>query len=268
MCSAPKCFTCPVLSSSDPTSPGMGQASKHENVEPVFNTSLQTSSPLRDHMDRSGYALVDRVLEGDECESLLREFEPLSTTITRRRAGVRDLFSRSRVARRLARDPRIRAIVEDILSPDAFAVRAILFDKTTEANWQVAWHQDRTIAVDRRAVIEGFGPWSTKANITHVQPPAVILERMVSLRLHLDSCSERKGALRVIAGSHRSGITSNPPTARAAHCCVVPRGGAVVMRPLIWHASSKASETGHRRVVHIEFTDAALPEPLDWRERW
>ncbi len=41
-------------------------------------------------------------------------------------------------------------------------VRAIYFDKTSEANWSVAWHQDKTIAVKEKVNIPGFEPWSIK----------------------------------------------------------------------------------------------------------
>jgi hypothetical protein len=46
--------------------------------------------------------------------------------------------------------------------------------------------------------------------------------------------------------------------------CVVTRGGAVVMRPLILHASSQASVPKHRRVVHLEFAAEELPGGLEW----
>jgi hypothetical protein len=73
------------------------------------------------------------------------------------------------------------------------------------ANWKVPWHQDVTIAVQERVEAEGFGPWSIKADVLHVQPPGEVLEHMISVRLHLDNCGEKNGALRVIPGSHLQG---------------------------------------------------------------
>jgi hypothetical protein len=35
--------------------------------------------------------------------------------------------------------------------------------------------------------------------------------------------------------------------------CLVPRGGVLVMRPLIVHASSKSRSAMQRRVLHIEY---------------
>ena len=44
----------------------------------------------------------------------------------------------------------------------------------------------------------------------------------------------------------------------------VPRGGAMVMKPLLLHASSKASIDNRRRVLHFVFGPASLPGPLRW----
>ena len=142
-------------------------------------------------------------------------------------------------------------------------------DKTSEANWNVAWHQDLSIAVRERMDVRGFGPWSIKAGVVHVQPPREVLERMVTLRLHLDDCMAENGPLRVIPCSHSQGVltpakVSQMTSESKAVTCTVGTGGAIVMRPLILHASSKALRPSHRRVVHLEFSSAELPAPLQW----
>jgi hypothetical protein len=50
--------------------------------------------------------------------------------------------------------------------------------------------------------------------------------------------------------------------------CTSPRGGALVMRPLILHASSPSTLPAHRRVVHLEFAADPLPHGLEWHGRW
>jgi hypothetical protein len=74
------------------------------------------------------------------------------------------------------------------LADRCFPVRAIYFDKTPDSNWNVAWHQNLTIAVRERRDAAGFGPWSVKAGVPHVQPPVELLEHLVAVRLHLDPC--------------------------------------------------------------------------------
>ena len=80
----------------------------------------------------------------------------------------------------------IGALAAAALGPAARPVRAVLFDKTPAANWALGWHQDRTVAVQARHDRPGWGPWSVKAGIIHVEPPFAVIERMVTLRLHLD----------------------------------------------------------------------------------
>ncbi len=138
------------------------------------------------------------------------------------------------------------------------AVRGIYFDKTPEANWLVPWHQDLSIAVKQRLDVSGYGPWSTKEGVPHVQPPAELLEAMVTLRLHLDNCDESNGPLRVIPGSHRMGRLEAADIVKTRSnqkevICSMQAGDALLMRPLLLHASSEASVPVHRRVIHLEY---------------
>ena len=64
-------------------------------------------------------------------------------------------------------------------------VRAILFDKTAAADWALGWRQDRTIAVKERVRVDGFGTWSIKSGMLHVEPPFELLSGMVTLRIHM-----------------------------------------------------------------------------------
>ena len=186
-----------------------------------------------------------------------------------RRGGLRNLFDIPAISQ-LARDPVVRDTATAVLGADCFAVRAILFDKTPSTNWKVAWHQDLTIAVAERRDAPGFGPWSVKAGVTHVQPPCETLERMVVVRLHLDPCGIENGPVRVLPGSHRRGkldAVAIDEYRRSAEetACIVPRGGLLVMRPLLLHASSAAVLPDHRRVIHFEFATGSLSGGLAWR---
>jgi len=184
-------------------------------------------------------------------------------------AGVRNLFQRSASSIALAAHPAVRALPEALLGGHAFVVRAILFDKTADTNWKVPWHQDRTIAVRNRCDHPGFGPWSTKDGVVHVEPPASVLERMVTVRVHIDDCGPDNGPLRVLPGTHRLGRLDAPSIEHAKatipeSICTVARGGIIAFAPLLLHASSPALVPEHRRVVHLEFAADPLPEGLDW----
>lgn len=224
---------------------------------------------LSEVIEREGWAITPPVIPPLEVDRVLADLPPW---IAEGRGGVRNLLESLRSVRELATSAAVRSVAEAVLGGRAFAVRALLFDKTPEANWKVVWHQDLTIAVRRRVNAIGFGPWSEKAGVTHVQAPTELLERMLAVRVHLDDCGRENGPVRVLPGSHRGGRLS-PEAIQSwrakgeAVDCLVERGGILAFRPLILHASSAVAHPAHRRVVHIEFARDELPAPLEWYSR-
>jgi hypothetical protein len=229
-----------------------------------------------DEVARDGFALVPSVLSASRVARLidaLDDFE--SQTGVREKSGstyaIRRLCETVPAVRQLAGLSELRTPVEPFLGSAARVVRSLLFDKNPAANWKVTWHQDLTIAVKERREVTGFGPWSVKASVPHVQPPVHVLAGMLTVRLHLDDCGPANGALRVLAGSHKLGVIDAATIAQLRQqipetSCDVPAGGAVLMRPLLLHASSPATVPGHRRVIHLEFAAADLPGGLEWHE--
>ncbi|MHB1556192.1 MAG: phytanoyl-CoA dioxygenase family protein, partial [Isosphaeraceae bacterium] len=68
--------------------------------------------------------------------------------------------------------------------------------------------------------------------------------------------SGRLAPAEVSAWTGRSGVL--------AVDAIVPAGGAVVMRPLLLHASSARTGPGRRRVIHLEYAAEELPGGLEW----
>jgi ectoine hydroxylase-related dioxygenase (phytanoyl-CoA dioxygenase family) len=150
-----------------------------------------------------GYAIVEGVLNDDAVQRYIEVLRDDSSKGAQR-GGRRNLLEIAAM-RELAQSETVMTLVRPVLGDGAFPVRGILFDKQDGANWKVPWHQDVTIAVKRHVDADGYGPWSVKEGVQHVQSPSAVLERMVSVRLHLDDCPSSNGALRVIAGSHHMG---------------------------------------------------------------
>ena len=222
-----------------------------------------------------GFAVFPRLLGEDEVDRLRRAIEaiPDCDAVRRKRNvyGVRNLLDLSPDVCRLARLPEIRRLVTPILGEEAFAARAIFFDKVSGANWALGWHQDRVIAVTEKGEAPGFLAWGQKAGVWQVQPPPEIMAAMVAVRVHLDDCHADNGPLRVLPGSHRHGWLDNEIDRWKCEVesvtCQTDAGGAVTMCPLILHASSKAASPSHRRVIHIEFASQELPGGLQWHRR-
>jgi hypothetical protein len=74
------------------------------------------------------------------------ELEKALACLPRAEAGVR-IHGIEALKPLLASDGCIGAVAASVLGMGAKPVRAILFNKTPEANWSLAWHQDRTICV-------------------------------------------------------------------------------------------------------------------------
>ena len=218
---------------------------------------------LQPLVERNGFVVVPACLDGRTVELLCREF-------AESRRAERNILAVPSV-HELASSRPVREIIETVLGPHSFAVRGIFFNKTPSSNWKVVWHQDLTIAVRERRDVNGFGPWTRKAGVWHVQPPAEVMSGMLAIRLHLDESGIDNGPLRVIAASHKEGRLSAEEIARSerGNCvtCVVPRGGALLMRPLLLHASSACVSPRPRRVIHFEFAAKELPHGLEWQDR-
>jgi hypothetical protein len=164
----------------------------------------------------------------------------------------------------------IGEIAASVLGEQSRPVRAILFDKTAERNWALGWHQDRTIVVEERIDTEGYGPWTVKSGLIQVEPPFELLERMVTLRVHLDAVDERNAPLRIVPGSHRLGRLPEAEIGRVVttfgeRLCLAERGDVWLYATSIVHASLAADPPRRRRVLQIDFSADPTPGPLAWR---
>ena len=225
------------------------------------------ASLLQD-LECNGFAILRSQIDSVTLEKLRID---LHNGLSRSQAGIRNLLNRVTSVRELARSETLGRLVNQVLGNSARVVRGVYFDKQKDANWKVAWHQDLTIAVKLRVDVESFGAWSFKGGIQHVQPPVYILEQMIAVRLHLDDADEANGCLRVIPGSHRQGRLSAEEIANLRRTskivsCRVSSGDVMLMRPLLLHASSVAMVPKHRRVIHLEYCAAKLPNDLEWYE--
>ena len=199
-------------------------------------------------------AEVGRVKSALACDSLNRS-----------RAGARHILS-SRPIAELARDERLLELATRWLGARAIPFKATLFEKSPTANWLVAWHQDTALPMDTARVAPGWGPWSKKYGVSYAHAPARALEKVVALRIHLDDSDHSNGSLRVLSRTHEDGVLTDAQLLERAQRiesvdCHTLAGGVVVMRPLLIHASSKATSQKPRSVVHIEYTNSLEIEP-------
>jgi phytanoyl-CoA dioxygenase PhyH len=194
-------------------------------------------------------------VSAEECDALVQSLS--NPQVSRGRAGARHLMAVPEIAR-LACNDRLVDIARRELRAEPFPFRATLFEKSGKANWLVVWHQDTALPLKARFDAIGWGPWSEKAGIAYAHAPTWALSRVCALRVHLDASTIDNGPLRVVPHSHRLGVLTDEEVAsvvreRGFIECVVPKGGILMMSPLIIHSSSKARIDDPRRVLHIEY---------------
>lgn len=221
---------------------------------------------MRSLLYRDGYELVPHVLSADACDAFIAQLGRLELP----GAGSRNFLAQSwccDLALALKTNCRLRWLLPD----DAVAFQRTLFEKSSGKNWGVGLHQDLSMPVREQIDAPGYDGWSRKEGVLYVQPPSDLLETLVAVRLHLDPCWSQAGPLRVVPGSHRFGRLSDAKAGRLRTQqgeveCVADRGAALVMRPLLLHASSRTGANTVRRILHFLFGPRQLPYGLCWHQ--
>lgn len=215
-------------------------------------------------VEEAGFAVAPAVLTPEEAASTEEALRSVRLTS----AGTRNLVELP-WCRRLIGCIKSHAEIKPVLPLSPVAVQCTLFEKSEERNWLVALHQDLSIPVKERIENAQLGIWSRKEGQQFVQAPTELLEQLLAVRIHIDHCGPENGPLRVVPGSHRYGRVGEAAARRLRDAagevtCAIDSGGALLLRPLLLHASSKASSPRHRRVLHFLFG----PESIGYGLRW
>jgi hypothetical protein len=211
-----------------------------------------------------GYVIAPHILSPSAVAAAIASLQ----TIPIASAGTRNLLNHDwcqLIVQHLHQHP----LLSELLPPTFVAIQCTLFDKTAAKNWLVAFHQDLSVPVKAFVSHAELGGWSQKEGQHFVQPPIELLQQLVAIRIHLDDCGLNNSPLRVIAGSHRQGRLSENAIRKLRETtdetiCVVDAGSALLLRPLILHASSKALLPDRRRVLHFVFAPSVAGYGLQW----
>jgi ectoine hydroxylase-related dioxygenase (phytanoyl-CoA dioxygenase family) len=210
---------------------------------------------LNARIEQNGYEVLPELGSKSQAEILMGELTDAG--LPRSRAGIRHVMSHPGVSE-IAHAEKVLCIVKAVLGEAAIPFRATLFDKSPNSNWLVMWHQDTALPLSQRGQADGWGPWSVKDGVTYAHAPANALERVMAVRIHLDDSTLNNGPLRILPGTHRAGVLTDEEIHKLSEDvravdCPIPKGGVILMRPLVVHASSKSTSDEPRRVIHIEY---------------
>ncbi len=227
-------------------------------------------------LERDGYILLRGVYGEKEIDGiriqLIAALARDSTEAVRRSEqghvfAARNVLAIWPSAAEVWRQPACVDVLREVLGLNFGLVRGLYFDKPPEHTWTLPIHKDMTIAVrDNRLPSKYFSKPTTKIGVPHVEAPVSILERMLTLRIHLDAATSDNGALQVISGSHRTGKELSSNNAKATPV-LAAAGDVLAIRPLVSHCSGKSTDgtKQHRRILHLEFAaDRTLPDDYEW----
>ena len=215
--------------------PTDGARYRCRRIEFVFGNRRRHMDSARADIEQHGFSVLPAVFLQHEMEKLTHDLE--QSGLRRRKAGIRHALRHDGI-RNLAVGPRLLSLAREALGQEAIPFRATLFDKSAKTNWLVVWHQDTALPIRERHDAQGWGPWSVKDGITYAHAPASALCQVLALRVHLDNSDADNGPLRVLPGTHVSGVLSDVHIEQLARHippidCPIPQGGVLAMRPLI-----------------------------------
>lgn len=227
-------------------------------------------------LEIKGYTVLDDFYSHDEINLILeciKDYKSIGNSLLKTKDvfAIRQLLKSIPELSHFIFNSKLKELIFSLYKSDYFLTKAIYFDKPTKSNWFVPYHQDLSISVNKKADLENYVNWTFKKNQYGVQPPIEILNDTITIRIHLDYTNENNGALKVIPKSHLNGIirtNSEQWNIKNEKVIEMKRGGIMLMKPLILHASNKTTNHKKRRVIHLEFNNHQLQKPLDWLEKY
>ena len=186
-------------------------------------------------LDRDGYVIWENLLDTEECRQIREVVRPwLEHTGRNSFEGLRtqriySVLSRTRVCDRLVDNPRVLAVLDQLLMPNYLlsALQAINIQPGEIA--QLAHHDDGFYPIPRpRAPLTAATIWA------------------------IDDFTADNGATMVIPGSHRWGQRPPNPEDQAISV-VMPAGSCVFFVGTLWHGGGANNATRERLAVTAQY---------------
>lgn len=217
-------------------------------------------------LNKRGFSITTPIFNDVELKEIISLIQP-----AKEKYAMRQLMTKvPELQEVIFKNEKFKNLFNAVCKENYFLSKAIYFNKPSKSNWFVSNHQDLSISVKDKIATTGFSNWTEKNGQVGVIPPKEILENTVTFRIHLDTTDQTNGALKVIPYSHLKGIIridehfDKNDYGKEELCCV-EKGGVMLMKPLLLHASHKSTSHFDRRVIHLEFCNKEIP--MQWLEK-
>ncbi|QOD62445.1 phytanoyl-CoA dioxygenase family protein [Polaribacter haliotis] len=217
-------------------------------------------------LEENGFSIVEEIFQQEELNKMVDFIETHNFDFSERQ-----LLNRFPELQNIIFESKyFKELYSKICDGKYFLSKAIYFNKPSKSNWFVSYHQDLSISVKNKTEEQGYSSWTNKKGQLGVIPPLKILENSVTFRIHLDDADKTNGCLKVISKSHNKGIIRVDTNFNANNegqevTCNIAKGGIMLMKPLLLHASQKSISENDRRVIHLEFCNQEIP--MEWLEK-
>lgn len=217
-------------------------------------------------LEEKGFSVVNTVFTKEELDSFIDVIEN-----SHKKYAIRQLVNlKPELLNLVFKNQQFVNLYQSVSNENYFLSKAIFFNKPSQSNWFVGYHQDMSISVKNKVEKDGYTNWTHKNGQLGVIPPKEVLENTITFRIHLDDTDATNGALKVIPKTHTKGfirIDENfeKENLGEEYLCNVKKGGVMLMKPLLLHASAKSTSEFDRRVIHLEFSNKEIP--MNWLEK-
>ena len=131
-------------------------------------------------LEENGYSVLTDLYSDDEISEIITcienaEQDGNSFMKTKDLFAIRQLIKNVPELSDLLFNKKLTELISDLSESEYFLTKAIYFDKPSESNWFVAYHQDLSISVGKKADLENYVNWTFKKGQYGVQPPIEIL---------------------------------------------------------------------------------------------
>jgi len=218
-------------------------------------------------INKLGYAIHAEAVPIWELNQIIHELANNDVFRYEIHSSIYNLLSEFSSISAIAVNKNIIEVVKEVIGQDAIPLKAIIIDKTKQNNWGLDWHQDLKIAVKEKNETPGFTEWTIESGIDHVIPTIDVLQRSLTVRIHLDDCNPKNGSIWVLPGTHKDKIYARSEIVEKLKevkivDCIANKGDVMFMSPLLLHKSPYSLTDKSRRVLQIEYSSVTLTNNL------
>lgn len=140
-------------------------------------------------LEENGYSILTDLYSENEISQILICLENAqqdgNTVLkTKDLFAIRQLIKNVPDLTNLLFNKKLTDLISDLSESEYFLTKAIYFDKPSESNWFVAYHQDLSISVNEKADLKNYVNWTFKKGQYGVQPPIKVLKDTITIRIH------------------------------------------------------------------------------------